>query len=119
MPPWVATILTLSWGWAIDMRIWSKQRPGAKTAKVLAKDILPEAVSVDKEGSLGLRYTEIIPVLVKGIQELDAYNKELFQRNNDSNKKLISFEDEARLRIKALELKAERLEARILALESP
>ena len=83
------------------------------------KDILPEAVSVDKEGSLGLKYAEIIPVLVKGIQELDAYNKELFKKHNDSSTKLISFEDEARLRIKALELKAERLEARILALETP
>ena len=27
------------------MRIWSKQRPGAKTAKVLANEILPDAAN--------------------------------------------------------------------------
>ncbi len=39
---------------------------------LIAQDVqkvLPEAVDVDSKGYLGLRYTEIIPLLVAGIQE--------------------------------------------------
>ena len=44
-----------------------------RRAVLIAQDVqavLPEAVSVDPDGYLGLRYTEVIPLLVAGIQEL-------------------------------------------------
>lgn len=47
--------------------------PDRRRSVLIAQDVqavLPEAVSVDPEGYLGLRYTEVIPLLVAGIQEL-------------------------------------------------
>src|SRR3990172_2218175 len=44
-PPWLATTFTFVPGCATAIRSWSKQWPGANTAKVLAKAILPQAAS--------------------------------------------------------------------------
>jgi len=46
----------------------------------LAQDILkiiPEAVVVPKEEEMGMKYTELIPVLVKAIQEQQVQMEEL------------------------------------------
>ena len=52
---------------------------------LIAQDVqkvLPEAVSVEKDaqGTLGIRYTEIIPLLVAAIQEQQAIIEQLTQR---------------------------------------
>ena len=47
---------------------------------LIAQDVqkvLPEAVSVDEDGILGLRYTEVIPLMIAAIQELNAKITEL------------------------------------------
>ena len=47
---------------------------------LIAQDVqkvLPEAVSVDEDGILGLRYTEVIPLMISAIQELNAKITEL------------------------------------------
>jgi hypothetical protein len=68
-----------------------KKRVGLIAQEVL--EILPEAVDIpetetNEDGSInyyGVQYTEVIPLLVKAIQELKAENdtlKEILQRNN-------------------------------------
>ena len=42
--------------------------------------VLPQAVSEDSEGYLGVQYTDTIPLLVAAIQELSAQNKALEDR---------------------------------------
>ncbi len=42
--------------------------------------IVPEAVSIDKEGNYGLSYSTFIPVLVEAVKELRAENEELRRR---------------------------------------
>ena len=47
---------------------------------LIAQDVqkvLPEAVSVDEDGILGLRYTEVIPLMIAAIQEQQAQIEEL------------------------------------------
>jgi hypothetical protein len=44
------------------------------------KEVFPQTVDEDKEGIMGVRYTELVPVLVKAIQELKAEIDEL--KNN-------------------------------------
>jgi len=49
------------------------------------KEVLPQVIDTNEDGFLGVRYVELIPVLVKAIQELKAENdtlKEILQRNN-------------------------------------
>jgi hypothetical protein len=51
------------------------------------QEVLPEAVSEYEDGTLGLRYTEVIPLLVAAVQELKSENdilKSILQRNNIS-----------------------------------
>ena len=56
-----------------------------KTMRVglIAQDVqkvLPEVVDVDAEGHLGVRYSEVVPLLVAAIQELKAMNDTLTAR---------------------------------------
>ena len=47
---------------------------------LIAQDVqkvLPEAVSIDDDGILGLRYTEVIPLMIAAIQEQQAQIEEL------------------------------------------
>jgi len=44
------------------------------------KDIFPELVAQNKEGVLGIRYTELIPVLVQALKEQDEKIKSLEER---------------------------------------
>lgn len=98
---------------------------GVRRVGLMAQDFessVPEAVSRDSKGSLTLRYTELIPVLVKGVQELDKYNKDLFKQVkdlSDLNTGFISVQDELKLRVRGLENKVNNLESRLLALETP
>jgi hypothetical protein len=48
------------------------------------KEVLPQVIDTNEDGFLGVRYVELIPVLVKAIQELKSENdtlKEILQRN--------------------------------------
>jgi trimeric autotransporter adhesin len=48
---------------------------GVRRSFLIAQDVqavLPEAVNTDKDGTLGLNYTDVIPLLVAAIQELSA-----------------------------------------------
>jgi hypothetical protein len=62
---------------------WKSDDLNRKYLGLIAQDVekvLPELVDKDEKdeiGTLGVRYTEIIPVLVKAIQELEARVKEL------------------------------------------
>jgi hypothetical protein len=54
-----------------------------KAVGLIAQDVittLPEVVDQANSDELGIRYTEVIPVLVKAIQELSAKNEELEAR---------------------------------------
>ena len=46
------------------------------------QNVLPEAISVYEDGTLGLRYTEVIPLLVASIQEQQQQIKELQSQIN-------------------------------------
>jgi hypothetical protein len=70
---------------------WKEDELNREYLGLIAQDVekvLPELVDKDEKdeiGTLGVRYTEMIPVLVKAIQELKAENdtlKEILQRNN-------------------------------------
>jgi hypothetical protein len=48
---------------------------GVRRAFLIAQDVqavLPEAVNTDKDGTLGLNYTDVIPLLTAALQELKA-----------------------------------------------
>jgi hypothetical protein len=54
---------------------WKSDDTSKENIGLIAQDvesILPQVVDVTKDGFLGVRYTELIPVLVKAIQELSA-----------------------------------------------
>ena len=70
---------------------WKEDTLNREYLGLIAQDVqqvLPEVVDIDTNdeiGTLGVRYTELIPVLVKAIQELKVENdtlKEILQRNN-------------------------------------
>jgi hypothetical protein len=70
---------------------WKEDTLNREYLGLIAQDVqqvLPEIIDVDTNdevGTLGVRYTELIPVLVKAIQELKSENdtlKEILQRNN-------------------------------------
>jgi hypothetical protein len=71
---------------------WKSDKTNKLNLGLIAQDVqavLPEIVDEqpDEIKTLGVRYTELIPVLVKAIQELSAENntlKEILQRNNIS-----------------------------------
>ena len=54
--------------------------PGSRQVGVIAQDVeavLPEAVSViDREGHLGVDYTQIVPLLIEGVKALVGWNEE-------------------------------------------
>jgi len=62
---------------------WKSDELNRKYLGLIAQDVqevLPEVVDVDEKdeiGTLGVRYTELIPVLVKAIQELTSRVQEL------------------------------------------
>jgi len=54
---------------------YKTDKEGTSRSFLIAQDVkkvLPEAVSTYEDGTLGLRYTELIPMLVGAIQELQA-----------------------------------------------
>lgn len=60
-----------------------KYDPDTKHSFLIAQDwqdYLPEAISLDKNGKLGLSYVETIPVAFAAIKELDAMVKDLTAR---------------------------------------
>jgi hypothetical protein len=62
---------------------------------LIAQDVqavLPEAIVTDTDGHLGLNYQDMIPLLVKAIQELSAKNQELLAKNGDIEQRLALLE---------------------------
>ena len=60
-----------------------KDDPSNRHPFLIAQDVqkvLPEAVSTDNDGYLGVRYTEVIPLLTAAIKELKAQNDALKAR---------------------------------------
>jgi len=60
-----------------------KDDPSNRHPFLITQDVqkvLPEAISIDKDGYLSLRYTEVIPLLTAAIKELKAKNDALEAR---------------------------------------
>ena len=54
--------------------------PSCRRSMLIAQDVqhvLPEAVAIDPEGLLGLRYTEVLPLVIAGVNELHRRVKAL------------------------------------------
>jgi hypothetical protein len=62
------TLRAINFSWKIDET--KKENLGLIAQDV--EKVFPQVVDVIKDGNLGVRYTELIPVLVKAIQELKA-----------------------------------------------
>ena len=59
---------------------WKSDEDKKENLGLIAQDVqkvLPQVVDEGKDGILGVRYTELIPVLVKAIQEQQAQIEEL------------------------------------------
>jgi hypothetical protein len=69
---------------------WKSDETQRENLGLIAQDVeavFPQIVDTDKDGLMGVRYTELIPVLVKALQELKSENdnlKYILQRNNIS-----------------------------------
>ena len=77
----LSTLRTVKYSWKSDEL--NREYLGLIAQDVQA--VLPEIVDVDKNdeiGTLGVRYTEMIPVLVKAIQEMSAQIEELKSKLN-------------------------------------
>jgi hypothetical protein len=62
---------------------WKSDETQRENLGLIAQDIeavFPQIVDTDKDGLMGVRYTELIPVLVKAIQELKSENDNLKSR---------------------------------------
>lgn len=57
------------------------------------QEVLPEAVFEDKNGHLGVRYTNIVPVLVEAVKSLNDDNNKLHQENKELKDEVISLKD--------------------------
>lgn len=64
----IAQIEAIKFTWKSD----ETNRPQVGVSAQSVQKVIPEAVEADNEGILGVRYTEIIPLLVASIQELNA-----------------------------------------------
>jgi len=69
------TLRAINFSWKIDET--KKENLGLIAQDV--EKVFPQVVDVIKDGNLGVRYTELIPVLVKAIQELKAEVEQLKQ----------------------------------------
>lgn len=59
---------------------YKRDPKGTRRVVVIANDVqavLPEAINVDEEGMLSLRYTDLIPLLISAIKEQDAAHRAL------------------------------------------
>jgi hypothetical protein len=59
---------------------WKKDETNKENIGLIAQDVekvFPQLIDVNNEGMLGVRYTELIPVLIASIQELEARIKQL------------------------------------------
>jgi hypothetical protein len=59
---------------------WKNDENKKENLGLIAQDVekvFPQVMDKSKDGYLGVRYTEIVPVLVKAIQELKAQIEEL------------------------------------------
>jgi hypothetical protein len=67
---------------------WKSDDTNKENIGLIAQDVeevFPQVIDTNEEGFLGVRYLELVPVLVKAIQELSAKNtalEEILQRNN-------------------------------------
>ena len=64
----IAQIEAIKFTWKSD----KTNRPQVGVSAQSVQKVIPEAVEADNEGILGVRYTEIIPLLIASIQELKA-----------------------------------------------
>ncbi len=69
------TLRAINFSWKIDET--KKENLGLIAQDV--EKVFPQVVDVIKDGNLGVRYTELIPVLVKAIQEQQKQIEELKQ----------------------------------------
>lgn len=57
------------------MLLWRDDRSGKTEISLIAREVsgvVPEVVEGSEETSLGMNYAELVPVLVRAIQELQA-----------------------------------------------
>ena len=62
---------------------WKSDTSNKENLGLIAQDVeavFPQLVDTGKDGIMGVRYTELVPVLVKAIQELKAENDTLKSR---------------------------------------
>jgi hypothetical protein len=62
---------------------WKSDDTNKENIGLIAQDVesvLPQVIDTNKDGYLGVRYVELVPVLVKAIQELSAKNTTLEER---------------------------------------
>lgn len=92
-------------------RVYFKFRKDDKAASkmhvgVIAQDVravLPEAVDENSDGILSVRYTDLVPLLIGGIQDLDAKNRALAAENNALEKRVTAEAKQVDARIDKLE----------------
>lgn len=92
-------------------RVYFKFREDDKAASrmhvgVIAQDVravLPEAVDENSDGILSVRYTDLVPLLIGGIQDLDAKNRALAAENKALEKRVAAEAKEVDARIDKLE----------------
>jgi hypothetical protein len=62
---------------------WKSDETNKENIGLIAQDVevvLPQVIDTNKDGFLGVRYVELVPVLVKAIQELKAEIETLKQK---------------------------------------
>ena len=72
----ISKIKTVNFTWKSD----ETNKPQIGVIAQSVQEVLPELIDINKDGHLGVRYTELIPVLVKAIQELSSQNQDLKSR---------------------------------------
>ena len=101
---------------------WKKEwHPGHVSAGLIAQEvqeILPELVTEDKDGMLGISFTGLVPFLLDAVQELDRTRLEQAERLGEQEERICALEKEvAAMKTEVVEMKAE-MEQRMRALEA-
>jgi len=92
-------------------RVYFKFKKDDKAASrmhvgVIAQDVravLPEAVDENSDGILSVRYTDLVPLLIGGIQDLESKNDALKAENNALEKRVEAKNSDLEARIEKLE----------------